>query len=210
MHFAQLRTPGGYLNGEVTSALQKAIRRGEEGDALFWATELELAGYGEYVWNRLRIISVEDVGVGEPQAVCQVAALYGFWSDRVKKEKAALKNEGREIPPESRLYLIMAVQVLARAKKCRMVDHAYMTFYEGDRTSPEVKREVPDYALDGHTAAGRRLGRGPEFFLTESSKLENEADLEDLYRELGHAAHLASNGGKKQLTPQRKKSSTPA
>jgi hypothetical protein len=33
---------------------QKCIRRGLEGEALFWATELDLAGYGAYVWKRLQ------------------------------------------------------------------------------------------------------------------------------------------------------------
>jgi hypothetical protein len=41
----------------VASALQKAIRRGNEREALFWASELDLAGYGGYVWKRLRIIA---------------------------------------------------------------------------------------------------------------------------------------------------------
>jgi replication-associated recombination protein RarA len=44
MHFAQLKTNGGYVNSEVTSAMQKSIRRGLEEEALFWATELDLAG----------------------------------------------------------------------------------------------------------------------------------------------------------------------
>jgi hypothetical protein len=44
--FADLPTPGGYLSGEVASALQKSIRRGLEREALHWATEL--AGYSEH------------------------------------------------------------------------------------------------------------------------------------------------------------------
>jgi hypothetical protein len=46
MQFGQLATEGGYLNSECTSAMQKCIRRGLEEEALFWATELDLAGYG--------------------------------------------------------------------------------------------------------------------------------------------------------------------
>ena len=46
MQFGQLTTEGGYLNSECTSAMQKCIRRGLEEEALFWATELDLAGYG--------------------------------------------------------------------------------------------------------------------------------------------------------------------
>jgi replication-associated recombination protein RarA len=188
LYFGALKTPGGFVTADVTSALQKSIRRGHEKEALFWATELELAGFGEYLWNRLRIINSEDVGVGDPLATLQVRALYENWEQRVKKEKAAAKG-GRELPPESRLYLLHAVQVLCRAQKSRMVDHAYMTYYEGDRAGLGI--EIPDYALDGHTYRGKKAGRGPEFFLDESSKLENEAMVEDLYRETGRKAHLA-------------------
>ena len=60
MTFADLTTPGGYRIGEVTSAMQKCIRRGLADDALFWATELDLAGYGEYVFKRLRIMASAD------------------------------------------------------------------------------------------------------------------------------------------------------
>jgi len=51
MEFEQLTAEGGYLNSECT-AMQKCIRRGLEEEALFWATELDLAGYGAYVWKR--------------------------------------------------------------------------------------------------------------------------------------------------------------
>ena len=65
--FSQTITPGGYLMGEVASAMQKEIRRGHEREALFWATELDLAGYGDYVWKRLRIIASEDVGLADTE-----------------------------------------------------------------------------------------------------------------------------------------------
>ncbi len=71
-----------------------------------------------------------------------------------------------------------------------MVDHLYMLMYEGDRKALGI--EIPDYAFDGHTGRGRQLGRGPEFFLDESSKLENRAEFEDPYETEGRAAHLAN------------------
>jgi replication-associated recombination protein RarA len=43
--FSELTSVGGYLLGEVASALQKSIRRGDEDGALFWSTELDLSGY---------------------------------------------------------------------------------------------------------------------------------------------------------------------
>lgn len=41
--------------------------------------------------------------------------------------------------------------------------------YEGKRL------EVPDFALDKHTAKGKAMGRGIDYFFTEGNKLENEA-----------------------------------
>jgi hypothetical protein len=190
-YFGAMKTPGGYVVGDVTSALQKEIRRGNEREALFWATELELAGFAGYVWRRLQIIASEDVGVGEPMAVVQLRALFDTWTERVKKEKAAAKS-GRPIPPESRLFLIHGVQVMARARKSRMADHAYMVMYERDRA--ELGMEIPDYALDKHTARGRKMGRGVQHFVDVSSRLENEAPIDDPYREEGTKAFLAYFG----------------
>jgi hypothetical protein len=45
------------------------------------------------------------------------------------------------------------------------------------------RRSIPDFALDKHTAAGKRLGRGAEHFFAEGIKPENETGG-DAYREL--------------------------
>ena len=128
-------------NGEVASALQKAIRRGNEREALYWASELDLAGFGGYVWKRLRIIASEDVGLGDTEAVIAVRCLYENWLEAKKaKDESALP-----------LWLLNAVLVLARAKKSGIVVHAWMAFYEGDRQAMGI--EIPDHALDMHTGA---------------------------------------------------------
>ena len=54
-------TNKGYSLFEVSSSLQKSIRRGMEKDALNWGWELELSNYGKYLWKRLTIISIEDI-----------------------------------------------------------------------------------------------------------------------------------------------------
>jgi replication-associated recombination protein RarA len=161
LSFSEMPTPGGYLNGEVASALQKAIRRGDERGALFWASELDLAGYANYVWKRLRIIASEDVGLADTEAVLAVHALWQSWLEHKKQTK--------ESEP---LHLLHAVCLLARAKKSGIVVHAWMAFYEGDRQAMAI--EVPDHALDMHTARGRRMGRGRKHFVEEAGKLENE------------------------------------
>src|SRR5207249_2071115 len=73
------QTIGGYNGYQVTSALQKCIRRGLEKDALFWATELWAScnkDGREYIWHRLRVISSEDVGLADNSVCVQVSALY--------------------------------------------------------------------------------------------------------------------------------------
>ena len=56
----QLRTVRGYGFGEVSSAMQKAIRRADVQLAGYWALELWSSGFGNYVWKRLLTISAED------------------------------------------------------------------------------------------------------------------------------------------------------
>jgi hypothetical protein len=50
----------------------------------------------------------------------------------------------------------------------------------GDRRA--IGMEIPDHALDMHTARGRRLGRGKQHFLDEAGRLEGET-LPDPYFE---------------------------
>lgn len=169
MTFAELQTPGGYNVGEVASAMQKCIRRGRVDDALFWATELDLTGFGEYVFKRLRIIASEDVGLADNAAAVTIQALYQSWREQHKKKDTKHAPE--------RLFLVHAVLYLAGCKKSRMVDHALIAMYEADRG----KREIPDFALDKHTAAGRRRKRGWAHFWESGAKLANKATLNDPY-----------------------------
>lgn len=169
MMFAQMHTPGGYPAGEVTSAMQKCIRRGLEEEALFWATELDLANFGEYVWKRLAIIASEDVGMADSQAAVLIEALYQRWLRQRKKDDSKHAPE--------RLFLVHAVIYLARAPKSRMVDHALIAMYEAARP----RREIPDFALDLHTGRGRAAKRRWKHFWEEGARLENQAPLNDSY-----------------------------
>ena len=56
MGFRPLHTKRGYDFGEVASAFQKAIRRGDARLAGYWGLELYDSGFREYVWKRLFII----------------------------------------------------------------------------------------------------------------------------------------------------------
>lgn len=169
MTFAEFQTPGGYRMGEVASAMQKCIRRGLVDDALYWATEADLAGYGEYVFKRLQIIASEDIGQADPHAAVMVAALREAWRDQRKKK------DSRHAP--ERLFLVHAILYVANAPKSRLVDHALVVMYEGKRDG----RKVPDFALDRHTSRGRAAKRTWKHFWAEGAKLENRANLADPY-----------------------------
>lgn len=193
--FSQLHTPGGYTNGDCASALQKEIRRGNEREALFWATELDLGGAGAYVWKRLLIISSEDVGIADTQAVIAVRCLYENWLEMTRK----VTDE--RYAGFYRIFMLNAVSVLARAKKSRMLDHVLMVMYIGERPHPPI----PDYALDMHTSDGRARGRGVEFFLDEGAKLHNKTEIPDPYEEEGRArliAHAKARAREKARRPE--------
>ncbi len=176
MTFATMHTPNGHMNGEVRSALQKELRRGKEREALYWASELDLAGYGNYVWKTLRLIATEDVGLADSSVAVVVRCLYENWLDQRKADSGDSLSTS--------LFLMQAVLVLARAPKSRLVDHALMVMYEGPRTPIPV----PDYALDRHTGAGRKLGRGEDHFFEVGALLEHEAPVLDEYAAEGRKA----------------------
>ena len=158
---------------EVSSAFQKAIRRGDEEVALFFATELETSGYGEYAWKRMRIITSEDVGLAEPTMPATIWALYEMYVAQKKKKD---DNSGSEA-----LFLIHAVLLLCRAKKSRLVDWAIIALWS---EHPSRHMEVPDYAFDKHNQKGRSMGRGLDHFYQEGTKLENHTpiDREDEFK----------------------------
>jgi replication-associated recombination protein RarA len=164
----QQLTPGGYPVDEVSSALQKSIRRGLEEDALYWCAEFYKARpHG--IWKRLRIIASEDIGIASPSAALTVRALYENW---------------KQSQDEGELYVVHAVLVLVYAKKSRLVDHATITSFgprENGYKSLLAKRDVPEYAVDKHTARGRKLGRGFEHFFAEGARLENRSEAPDPY-----------------------------
>lgn len=186
-------TRRGYEFGDVASALQKSIRRGQEDDALYWAIELAESGFDNYVWKRIRIMVSEDIGIANETLP---AVIHGLWENY--KEQKKLKDTFHR--PE-RLFLVHAIILLARSPKSRMVDHALWYHYSAE--PPE--RDIPDCAHDKHTKTGKRQGRSWEHFFEEGELLENESPIPDNYREVGRKAVVSgskvevSNGGQSTL-----------
>jgi replication-associated recombination protein RarA len=172
-------TPRGYDFYELLSALQKDIRRCNEYPALHWAIELESFN-SKALWNRLKVIASEDIGVADSMASILIDTL-----ERQYFDAEARKDSSK------RLFLVHAILYLARAKKSRIVDDLLITAY-GNKNLGE-KLEIPDYALDNHTFKGRKMGRTAKYFVEESSKVANEG-LENPYKK--KAAEIMLNHGK--------------
>ena len=161
-------TSNGYYLDEVISALQKEIRRGNEYEAVYWAVELESFN-SKALWNRLKVIASEDVGVAEPHAPLIVSALESMYDYSKEKKKE-----------EYRLFFVNAVSILARAPKCRIVDNLMITLFGDIKQGKRL--EMPDYAIDKHTFRGRRISRGIKHFIEEGSKINNEG-VQDPYKD---------------------------
>jgi replication-associated recombination protein RarA len=147
---------------QYVSAMQKYIRRGDEDNALFWATELFLHGASAQVWSRLVIIASEDVGEADPLMHLKITMLRYSWCETPKEQR---------IDGKGRLFFVQAVLMLVHSPKSRRVDNAGIVYCEGERPH----REIPDFAKDKHTNEGKALGRSWDHFFDEGARLENES-----------------------------------
>jgi replication-associated recombination protein RarA len=145
------------------SAMQKCIRRGMEREAMEFAVELihTSKAFCTMVTNRLEIIAHEDIDtMSQPwivpyvQTACQQAR---DWYDPKKLGK-------------SRMPIGNAIRLMCRAAKSREGDHFQAAIGLANEMEGYVP-EIPDWAYDQHTAKGRSLGRGVDFFRDESTKL---------------------------------------
>lgn len=157
-----IRTIGGYDFYEVSSAMQKAIRRGDARTAGFFALELWSSNFRDYVWKRLFTISAEDCfGL----ITTEIEALWQG-HELVNKNKAE---------PKGRIFVSKAVILLCECLKCRDADHLQNFIY--DRNDIDVERwlddvrrypiPIPSYTYDVHTRKGKKSGRTKEEFFRE-------------------------------------------
>ena len=165
-------TERGFAADEVISALQKSIRRGLVDNALLlgWEMYVSSDAMEQMLWSRLSVISVEDVGLGNPQAPILVETLFQMHLrlDRPSHDRF--------------LFAGHAIRVMASGLKDRttddMVSWAKQTVALGER-----QPEVPDFALDMHTRRGAEMGRDYRWFIEEASRVHPEIpDKDQTYR----------------------------
>lgn len=175
MAYQTIYTRRKYVFGEVSSAMQKAIRRADARLAGYFAIELFESGYHHYVWKRLLTISAEDcAGI----ITKEIAALK--WSfDLINEKKKGDKTPGR-------IFIAKAIILLCEQPKSRDADHLTNLIYDAksieedsiakalaDESLLSDYQPIPDYAYDVHTQAGRIQGATKkDFFIQEHEALK--------------------------------------
>jgi len=171
--WVDVKTYHGFPADHIISALQKEIRRGNAENAALIAYEMILTSPAleEYLWHRLKVISVEDIGFGEPLAPVVMQSLYEMTS-------ACDHSVG-----ERKLYAIHAVRYLCLCKKDRSSDEMINWIIHSSEKGQALP-VIPDYALDMHTAEGKKKGRGRRYFFEVASQISPELPDRDLtYRD---------------------------
>jgi replication-associated recombination protein RarA len=167
--WVDVQTFHGFPADQVISALQKEIRRGHAENAVLLAYEMCLTSPAleDYLWQRLQVISVEDVGFGAPNAPVLLNAL--------------VQMVGRfdRCVGERKLFAVHAVRYLCQCQKDRSSDEM-INWVKHAVESGEARPRIPDYALDMHTALGQARGRGLRHFYEQGAKLDPELPDRDL------------------------------
>ncbi|HUF38784.1 MAG TPA: hypothetical protein VMN57_09695 [Anaerolineales bacterium] len=160
-----ITTQNGLAADQVISALQKEIRRGNTENAVLLAYEMVSTSpeLEAYLWYRLKVISVEDIGFGDPMAPVLLDSL-----DRMASGFSGVAGE-------KVLFALHAVRYLCECRKDRSSDELAI-WVKRAVASGEARPEIPDYALDMHTAAGQAMGRSYRHFLEEGAQIHPEME----------------------------------
>ena len=163
--WVDIKTYHGFKADHVISALQKEIRRGNEENAALLAYEMIITSPAmeDYMWHRLKVMSVEDIGFGDVMAPVIVQSIFEitYACDRSIAER--------------KLYAIHVVRYLCGCKKDRSSDDMINWIMHATQNGT-AKAVIPDYALDMHTADGQKKGRGRKYFFEEASKTHPELE----------------------------------
>jgi replication-associated recombination protein RarA len=166
---------------EVISGLQKCLRRGLKEKALLIGYEMYMtsAELEEMLWSRLSVISVEDVGGGNPMLPVIVDTLY-------RTHQRYPRPVGDRF-----LFAAHAIRLIADSPKDRTTDDM-VNYARLENQVRDHAPEIPDFAIDMHTRRGWEMGRGYEHFMTEASRIENVIEDRDTsYRDRIMAAIAA-------------------
>lgn len=139
---------GEYEFDEVSSSINKMIRRNREYEACFWAFVIHQSGYGLYLWRRLVLIAAEDIGNASPMTQILLNALQNNWQ--------LLHKQNKEATWAKLALVFQGVQAMCQAKKTREIDNLRNLI--GHQFESLGKRlEIEEISLDSHTQRGRKI-----------------------------------------------------
>lgn len=175
-------SPRGIPVDQLVSVLQKSVRRSEVDDAVLAAYEMHSTSpaVADHLWRRLRLIAVEDVGMGAPLAPVLLRELQSDYD----------ASGGQDW-----MQVVHAVRCLALSPKDRTssehADHARTAVDSGDAVLT-----VPDHALCVHTRAGQLASRGLVQWWEHGAQVRDEhPDAHHRYRDALIAACRADEDG---------------
>lgn len=171
--WTRVRTLHDFPADEVISALQKEVRRGNTENAAILAYEMLITSpeMEAYLWGRLQVISVEDIGYGNLNAPVLVETLFQM-HQRIPRPRH-----------DRYLFAIHAVRLLSESQKERGTDDLLNWIHHSVEVDGNLP-VIPDYAIDMHTRRGQEMGRDYQHFLTEASQVSPELPNRDVtYRD---------------------------
>lgn len=169
-------TKGGYNRYDVSSLLQKAVRRSDEECAAWAAWELTRSGYAWNLWDRLALYVVEDLRAG-----ADVAPL-------IERYERLATERWEDDSWEGRLCGIHAALAAARATSTREATYAdgYFERVAEERAAAREEGREPEYdfpvgdlepggrhdvIFDQHTYDGKRMGRDGRYFTVHGARV---------------------------------------
>jgi hypothetical protein len=142
--YSQVFSPHGIPVDDLVAVLQKEIRRGRVDNAVLAAYEMFTTStdVAQHLWRRLRVIAVEDVGMGLPLGPVLIDVLHRNFN---------------ATPGGEWMMACHAVRLLASAPKDR-TSSEHADWVAVKVALGEALVEVPDYAHCVHTRAGAGAG----------------------------------------------------
>ncbi|MCU1398367.1 MAG: MgsA ATPase protein [Acidimicrobiales bacterium] len=154
----------GLATDEVRSSLHKHVRRGRLEQSIRAALELARtdAEHEDMLWNRLRVIAAEDVGLADPNAP---AIVYALWQSAMATDHGAY---------DRLVFAAQAAGYLATAPKDPTPNEIMQLVVH-----QELAPDIPPEAICIHTRAGQLQGQTMYDWYTTGAQTEHEVEGRD-------------------------------
>lgn len=191
----RFETKAGFQVFDISSYLQKCVRRSDHEGAAFAAWELCRSGYHQMYWRRCLTIAIEDIAVSD-SVVSTVLDLH-----RLATGKIDAVDDWESTESRGRICAMRAAIACAQTTSGRLAEYMNNTWKRTaqERVTAHQDGREPlydfpagdldpgskhDVVLDTHTASGSARDRGYHHFLVYSSRTDHLTDLERRYKRM--------------------------